>query len=145
MTSLSQMTCLTVPHLCYRPTAGFWGTGWDVVAAACRRFHYPSSLDSGKHELVILPSKFVSLDPVPDLGSADFTKITSNVYCPSAHLLAKTIATVHVRYKGTDLALLMTAWGSYFYGYCGFRHNSLDDAEPEVKNFWWKLGDRCLL
>jgi hypothetical protein len=126
--------------------AGFWGSGWNVVADACRRFHYPSSSTAAfKHELVILPSTFVGLDPIPDLDSAEFTKISDNVYCPSARLLAKTIATVHIRYpEATDLALLMSAWGSYFYAYCGFRHNSLDDAEPEVKKYWWRLGDECL-
>jgi hypothetical protein len=125
--------------------AGFWGEGWEVVADVCRRFHYPSSFNAHKHELLILPSTFVGMDLSPDLNSPGFTKVADNVYCPSARLLAKTIATVYVRSpKTTDLAILMSAWGSYFYSYCGFRRDALDDAEPEVKAFWRWLGELCL-
>jgi len=125
--------------------AGFWGQGWQVIADACRRFHYPPSTDACTHELLILPSTFVGLSPCPDLNSTEFTKIIDNVYCPSAHLLAKTIATVHLRYPKSNLARLMSVWCSYFYAYVGFRHNSLDDSEPEVKKYWWELVERCSL
>jgi hypothetical protein len=84
--------------------AGFWRKGWEIVADACRRFHYPSSLSEPfRHELLILPSTFVGLEAFPDLDSSKFTKIADNLYCPSAHLLAKTIATVHVRYRLSTL------------------------------------------
>ena len=125
--------------------AGFWREGWQVVADACRRFHYPSSTNARTHELLILPSTFVGLDLSPDLNSPEFTKIADAVYCPSPHLLAKTIATVHIRHPKSSLGRLMTAWCSYFYTYIGFGHNSLDDAEPEVKNYWWGVGNRCIL
>lgn len=127
--------------------AGFWGSGWDDVADACRRFHYPASSNAGPHELLILPTTFVGLDSVLDLDTAQFTKVTDNIYCPSAHLLAKTIVTVAIRCpsKISQLAFLMRAWISYFFKYLGFHLNSLDDAECEVKEYWRKLGEQCLL
>ena len=93
------------------------------------------SADALTHELLILPSTFVGLDPFPGLNSAEFT-ITST--WPSASLLAETFATVHVHHPNTNVARLMSV---YYISYVGFLHH---DAEPEVKKYWWHLVARCM-
>ncbi|KAL5533699.1 hypothetical protein ACEPAG_159 [Sanghuangporus baumii] len=65
-----------------------------------------------------------------------------NVYLPSSHLMAKSIARTYDRHgeKCTGFALLLRAWASYFYLYCDFHAESLDDAEQEVRDFWRSIS-----
>ena len=125
--------------------AGFWGTGWDVVAKACRRFHFPPSVTNLWHidppELLILPTSFVGLGPSPSLDSKEYTLDESfgpGVSLPCSHLLAKSIARTCIRraVKGTIFHSLLYSWASYFYLYCDFHAGSLDDDEQDVQEFW---------
>ncbi|CAL1704243.1 unnamed protein product [Somion occarium] len=103
-----------------RAFAGFWRSGWDVVGKACRRYHFPPAILPGEDIiLLILPTSFVGLGPNPLLDSEEYTQIESfgrneylpNVYLPSSHLMAKTIARTHIRHaiKGNSLSTLLRA------------------------------------
>ncbi|CAL1710298.1 unnamed protein product [Somion occarium] len=131
-----------------RALAGFWQPGWDVVGKACRRYHFPPGLVPDDIILLILPTSFVGLGPSPSLDSEEYTQIISwgdeylpNVYLPSSHLMAITIARTDIRHtvKRSGLSSLLRAWASYFYIYCDFHVGSLDDAEQDVQDFWRSL------
>ncbi|EJD04954.1 uncharacterized protein FOMMEDRAFT_18646 [Fomitiporia mediterranea MF3/22] len=130
-----------------RALPGLWQTGWKVVAEACRRFHFPPSVNPRCYdlELVILPTTFVGLGSSPSLDSEEYTKMESlgpNVYLPSSHLMARSIARTHISHaeKGTNFYFLLRAWAEYFYLYCNFHAGSLDDAEEDVQKFWRSIS-----
>lgn len=121
--------------------ARFWRRGWEVVGAACRRFHHVGrGSDLFSRELLILPTSFVGLDPSPCLEGPEFLCLDDNTYSLSAKLMLTTIIrTILLHRSAQGVRLLMGAWASYFYEYCGFNHSSLDDAEPEIRE-WWKAN-----
>ncbi|KIJ99435.1 hypothetical protein K443DRAFT_679946 [Laccaria amethystina LaAM-08-1] len=113
--------------------------GWEVVAAACRRFHYPGSQDDPfANEFLILPTSFVGLGAEPVLDKTeDFTCHDENVYCPSPELMLTTIIRTILRHPAAESVLsLMRVWMSYFELYAGFDEASLDGADDEVKELW---------
>lgn len=119
--------------------AGFWMPGWKVVAAACRRFHYPGRQDdSWANELLILPTSFVGFGAEPVLDKTkDFTSHDENIYCPSPELMLTTIICTILRHPDAKGVLsLMRAWMSYFALYAGFDEASLDGADDEVREYW---------
>jgi hypothetical protein len=124
-----------------RAYAGFWQSGWDVFGKACRRFHCPPSIlpKTSEFELVILPTSFVGLGPRPSFGTEEYTQIESigpNVYAPTSHVMAESIAHTHIRHAkaGTNFSLMLRSWASYFYIYLDFR--ALDYDEKDVQEFW---------
>ncbi|KAL5533700.1 hypothetical protein ACEPAG_160 [Sanghuangporus baumii] len=133
-----------------RAIAGFWRSGWKEVAKTCLRFSFPPNVltpddDGDDIELLIFPTSFVGLGPCLSLDSGEYTRIDllgPNVYLPSSHLMAKSIARTYDRHgeKCTGFALLLRAWASYFYLYCDFHAESLDDAEQEVRDFWHSIS-----
>ncbi|KAL5536015.1 hypothetical protein ACEPAF_4109 [Sanghuangporus sanghuang] len=130
-----------------RAIAGFWGSGWKKVAKTCLRFSFPPNVlpPEDDIELLIFPTSFVGLGPCPSLDFEEYTRMDSlgpNVYLPSSHLMAKSIARTYDRHgeKSTGFALLLRSWASYFYLYCDFHAESLDDAEQEVRNFWRSIS-----
>ena len=113
--------------------------GWEVVAAACRRFHYPGRQDDPfANELLILPTSFAGLGAEPVLDKTkDFTCHDENIYCPSPELMLTSIIRTILRHPDAESVLsLMRAWMSYFQLYAGFDEASLDGADDEVREFW---------
>jgi hypothetical protein len=108
-------------------------SGWDIVAKYSRLFRYPASYGTRPHELLVLPSGFVGLEHEPLSDNAKFSCFSQNIYCPSAHLMAISVARTHVRnsLKTTLFGTLMFSWASNFWMYSGFEMNELEGRAEE--------------
>jgi len=132
-------TKLPLPH-----TSDRCRSGWDIVAKYSRLFRYPASCGTRPHELFVLPSCFVGLEHEPLSDNIKFSRFGENIYCPSAHLMAISVARTHIRnsLKTTLFGTLMFAWASYFWRYSGFEVNELEGcAEAEVVDWWRRLAE----
>jgi len=132
-------TKLPLPH-----TPDRCRSGQDIVAKHSRLFRYPESYGTRPHELLVLPSRFVGLEHEPLHDSTKFSRFGDNIYCPSAHLMAISVARTHIRnsLKTTLFGTLMFAWASYFWRYSGFEVNELEGrAEAEVVDWWRRLAE----
>jgi hypothetical protein len=141
---LDTATSLLFKHGYKTPSAklpGQWGIGHKALADACRRLEYPDSYGVSSQELLVIPTSFVGLESYMALSDPEISPIAVNTYCLSAHLLAISIIRVRVHSgRSYSLKSLMDAWASYFYAYCGFHIDSLNDAEQEVQDEWRRIG-----
>jgi hypothetical protein len=131
-------TKLPLPH-----TPDRCRSGWDIVAKYSRLFRYPASYGARSHELLVLLSCFVGLEHEPLSDNTKFSRFSQNIYCPSAHLMAISVARTHIRnsLKTTLFGTLMFSWASYFWRYSGFEVNELEGrAEGEVVDWWRRLA-----
>jgi hypothetical protein len=121
--------------------SGQWGIGHKALADACSRLEYPDLYGVGSQELLVIPTSFVGLESNPTLTDPEISLVAENIYCLSANLLAISIIRVHIR-SGSSFSIkyLMDAWASYFYAYCGFHIDSLNDAEQNVQDEWRRIG-----
>jgi hypothetical protein len=87
-------TKLPLPH-----TPDRCRSGWDIVGKYSRLLRYPASFGTRPHELLVLPSCFIGLEHEPLDDNTKFFRFGQNIYCPSAYLMATSVARTHILSK----------------------------------------------